>query len=123
MPKFRFFTGPERRTRIRFPIALGAQFMVVGRQEAGTGTTVNISSHGVLIASTPEVSPGTPIGAVIEWPVPVGSVCPLALHVLGTVVRSDEATVAIQFSTYELSAQPKPLDQGRGLPKRRVRSR
>ncbi len=124
MPKFSGFDGPERRTRIRFPITLGARYAVVGREETEvTGRTVNISSHGVLITSTPEVSPGTPIGIVIEWPIRIGSVCPLTLHILGTVVRSDQSLVAVQFSTYELRTQPKPLDQVQGLPKRRVRSR
>jgi hypothetical protein len=124
MPKVSSFDGPERRMRIRFPIALGARYAVVGQQETeGTGETVNISSHGVLITSTPEVSPGTPMGVVIEWPILIGSVCPLALHILGTVVRSDRGHVAVKFSTYELRTQPKPFDRVSALPKRRVRSR
>ena len=50
------FDGPERRSRIRFPIELRARYAVVGRLEtAGTGLTVNISSHGALIRSTHEM--------------------------------------------------------------------
>src|ERR1700674_5356270 len=42
----------ERRRRTRFPIALVARYAVPGRREIeGTGRTVNISSHGVLITS------------------------------------------------------------------------
>lgn len=119
MPTFSAFDGPERRTRIRFPIALGARYGVVGQQATeGAGRTVNISSHGVLITSSPKVSPGTPMGVVIEWPILIGSAGPLALHILGTVVRFDQGLVAVQFSTYELSAQPKPLDRVQGLPRR-----
>jgi hypothetical protein len=118
------FDGPERRSRIRFPIALGAWYAVIGRKEVeGTGRTVNISSHGVLITSAHELSPGTLIGVVIEWPILLGSVRPLALHIHGTVVRSDHGLVALRFSTHELRTQPKPADQVHGLPRWRVGSR
>jgi hypothetical protein len=108
------FDGPERRSRIRFPIELGARYTIVGRPEIeGTGWTVNISSDGALITSTPEVLPGTLIGVVIEWPILLADVCPVALHIHGRVVRSDRGLVAVQFSTHELRAQPKPSDQSR----------
>lgn len=116
------FDGQERRRRIRFPIALGARYAVHEGIE-GTGWTVNLSSHGVLITSSHKVSPGTPIRIVIEWPIPLGSVCPLALHIRGTVVRSDQGLVAVRFSIQELRTQPKPPDQVQGLSEWRVRSR
>jgi PilZ domain len=118
------FDGPERRSRIRFPIELAARYAVVGRQDIeGTGRTLNISSHGALITSAHEVSPGTSIRVVIEWPILLGSVRPLALHTHGTVVRSDHGLVAVRFSTHEFRTQPKPPDQVQDLPKWRVRSR
>ena len=119
------FEGPERRSRIRFPLELGARFTIVGKKAVeGTGRTVNISSDGVLIRSAHEMSPGTSVTAVIEWPVLVGSVCPLALHIIGEVVRSDHGLVAVQFSRHELRAQPKLRNQDLlGLPRERVRSR
>ena len=118
------FDGPERRSRIRFPIELGARYTIVGRQEIEvTGRTVNISSHGVLMTSTPELPPGTLIGVVIEWPILLGSVHPLALHIHGTVVRSDHGLIAVRFSIYELRTRAKPPHQVQGLPKWRVRSR
>jgi len=106
------FGGPERRSRIRFPIELATRYAILGRQEIqGKGRTVNISSHGVLIACAHEVSPGTSIRVVIEWPTLLGNVYPLALHIQGSVVRSDCGLVAVQFSTYELRTQPKPPDR------------
>jgi PilZ domain len=103
------FKGPELRRRTRFPIELGARYAVHGRQEAeGTGRTVNISSQGVLITSAHQVSPGTSIRVVIEWPILIGNVCPLALHIYGRVVRSDRGLIAVRFSTQELRTQPKP---------------
>src|SRR5450631_4326929 len=68
------FDGLERRSRIRFPIALDARYAVVGRQDIkGTGRTMNISSHGVLVTSAREWSPGTPVSVVIEWQILLGS--------------------------------------------------
>jgi hypothetical protein len=94
------FDGPERRRRIRFPIALFARY-VHGRQEIeGAGQTVNISSHGVLMTSPHELSPGTSIRVVIEWP--ILNARSLALHIGGTVIRSDSGLVAVRFSTHEL---------------------
>ena len=97
------FDGPERRSQIRFPIELGARYNVVGREAIkGTGLTVNISSHGALIRSTHEISPNTSIRVVIERPILLGNVRPLALHIRGKVARSDRDLVAVRFSTYEL---------------------
>jgi PilZ domain len=106
------FDGSERRSRIRFPVALDVRYAVVGRQAIeGTGRTVNISSHGVLITSAHKVSPRNPIRVVIEWPILIDNVWPLALHIHGMVVRSDYGLVAVQFSRYELRTQPKPRNQ------------
>ena len=77
----------------------------------GFGCTLNISSHGALITSAREWIPGTPIKVVIEWPILLGSVRRLALHIDGTVVRSDHRLVALRFSTHEWRTQPKPSDQ------------
>ena len=118
------FEGLERRSRIRFPIALDAHYAVVGRQEiVGMGRTMNISSHGVLITSAREWTPGASVSVVIEWPILLGSVRPLALHIQGRVVRSDRGLVAVRFSTHELRTQPKPPDQVQAVAEWRVRSR
>jgi hypothetical protein len=118
------FDGPERRSRIRFPIALSARYQVLWGQEIeGTGRTVNISSYGVLITSAHDAPPGTSISVVINWPILKGNACPLALHTQGTVVRSDHGLVAVRFSTHESRPQPKPLHQVQSFPRGRVRSR
>ena len=100
--RFSDFDGPERRSRIRFPIELGAHYMVDGRNDiSGTGQTMNIGSNGVLITSAHEVSPDTAIRVVIEWPVLLGGVFPIALHIHGRVVRPDHGLVAVQISRHE----------------------
>jgi hypothetical protein len=101
----------ERRGRIRFPFALVARYAVPGGLEIkGTGRTVNISSHGVLITSAHNLSPGTSISVKIEWPVSLGNTRTLALHIRGKVVRSGPGLVAVRFSKYEFRTKPKPPD-------------
>jgi hypothetical protein len=111
------FGGSESRSRIRFPIGLGASYKVDGRNDlSGTGQTVNVSSNGVLIRCPHEMSLDTSIRVVIEWPVLIGDDCPLALHIHGRVVRSEPGLVAVQFWRHELRTQPKPATQGQDNP-------
>src|SRR5258705_5604596 len=107
------FDQPERRNRIRFPIGLDARYKVDARNDlSGTGQTVNISSNGVLITSAHEMSLDTSIRVVIEWPVLLGDVCSVAMHIHGRVVRSGDGLVAVHFNRSELRTQPKPASQG-----------
>jgi hypothetical protein len=113
----------ERRSRIRFSIALSARYAIDGRQEIeGTGQTVNISSCGVLIASAHTLSPGTSIRVVIEWPLLIDNICPLALHAHGRVIRSTYGLVAVQFSTHEFRTRLIQPNQSQGPPAERVRT-
>lgn len=125
MQSLRLGDEPERRLRTRFPIALAARYTIHGRLEKteGTGKTVNISSHGVLMTSAHEVSPGTSISVVIDWPIVIDNSCPLALHILGTVIRCGHGFVSVRFSTRELRTRPKPADRaGRQAVKLRTTS-
>ena len=110
--------------RIRFPIELGARYTIVGRPEIeGTGWTVNISSDGALITSTPEGLPGTLIGVVIEWPILLADVCPVALHIpwKGCAIGPRPRCRAILDS--RIACATKTIRSVQGLPKWRVRSR
>jgi len=50
---------------------------------------------------------GASIRVVVEWPVLMDETCPLALHIRGNVIRSDQDLVAVQFSCHELCTQAK----------------
>ena len=109
------FDGQERRSRSRFPIQLGVRYTVNGQQIIiGTGWTVNVSSGGLLIASTHQVRPGTSINVVVAWPILQGDVCPLTLNIHGRVVRLDPGPgynlIAVKFSTCEWRTQRKPIN-------------
>jgi hypothetical protein len=74
----------ERRSRIRFLIVLKVAY--TGAAIAGAGTTVNVSSQGVLFTDH-QLPCGTVLKLRIDWPIYLNQVCPLILHVAGTVVR------------------------------------
>jgi hypothetical protein len=115
MQSLRRLDVAERRSKTRFPIALVARYAVDGRLEIeGAGRTMNISSHGVLITSVHNLSPGTSISVMMEWPISLSNTCPLALFIHGTVVRSGRGLVAVRFSTYEFRTKPKPPDRVKG---------
>jgi hypothetical protein len=99
--------GAERRSRIRFLIVLKAAYAVPKRPAiAGVGTTVNISSQGVLLTADHEIPCGTVLKLRIDWPVHLNQVRPLSLHVGGTVVRSGQGQVAVLIRKYELRTRP-----------------
>lgn len=79
-----------------------------------TGRTVNISSHGVLITSAFELPPGTLVAVVIAWPILLRGLQQLALHIQGTVVRSNHGLIALKFSIYEFRIQAKPRHKTQG---------
>jgi hypothetical protein len=92
---------PERRKRRRFPLNLNAKYAVIGKDLNGAGTTVNISSEGVLIVSPQILPPGTQIQMMIDWP-NIARFRTITLQIIsGTVIRSKDNQMVVTFSRYE----------------------
>lgn len=111
-----------RRSKRRFPIVLDARWKCPQANlggDRGTGTTIDVSSRGVLIHADRELSTGLRIELSIAWPVLLRNVAPLQLRVRGEIVRVVGRTAAIHFGHYEFRtvAMIRTLDQaseGRG---------
>ena len=73
--------GIERRERIRFPLELRARYRTLERRRplVGRGWVMNMSSGGVLVASSHEISTGTGLELSIEWPFLLDGRVPLQL--------------------------------------------
>lgn len=84
----------ERRGKARYPIRLKVRYSSAAAVNLGIGYTENISSSGLLFRCPDYLSLGTPILLELAWP------GPRRLAARGRVVRSDSASVAIQFSQY-----------------------
>lgn len=91
----------DRRKTQRFPIERDVRFKEFVSGASGTGTTVNISSSGVLFTTDCLVMPGGPVEVSIDWPVKLNAVCPLQLVIQGQIVRTEQGQVAMQMRQYQ----------------------
>src|SRR5579862_7709316 len=98
-PERRHTKMEDRRMSHRFPISMPIKYWFGDR--AGTATTREVSSVGVLI-QTDEILPlGQTIQLLMDWPVPLEASCGLSLAIEGTVARTTPGGAAITISKYE----------------------
>lgn len=96
--------GAERRTSDRFPIEREMRFKMLSKRladEAGAGTTVNMSSGGILFQTEKTLIPGKRLEMAISWPVQLDNRCALKLIARGRVVRSENGRTAVEIQQYE----------------------
>ena len=101
-------TSPDRRTSDRFPIERELRYRVLnkrGAEEAGSGTTVNMSSSGVLFTTEALLLPGKKLEMSISWPAQLDNKCALKFVARGRVVRSEAGMAAIEIQQYEFRTQ------------------
>src|SRR5262249_26434496 len=93
--------GDLRRHR-RYPIALEVQFKSMQSRlpQMGVGTTVNISSGGVLFRCPQPLPTRSSIEMSLTWPFSLSD-CALKLVMRGRVVRSDGQSTAVEVTRYE----------------------
>lgn len=93
----------ERRSAVRYPIVLNARYQTLRKRSrcCGIGRTVNISSHGFLIASEDNIPVGVRLEVYVEWPALLDGAIELLLVATGRVVRARDASFALEFSQHE----------------------
>ena len=115
-PAFAFDTGslgtsgPDHRLLPRYPLELSAEFTLLPKGQAtrhGVGTTLNVSSGGLLLACKDNLPPGAEIEVTIRWPFLVDGARFLKLRITGHIVRSNGMGVAIQTSHSEFRTASK----------------
>lgn len=95
-------TGEERRAHVRYPVKLPLRY--VSRADklvsvSGEGTTVNISSTGMLFRSSIRLDRPDKVIAAVEWPrTPADK--PVILLLQGRVVWMQGPQIAITVSHY-----------------------
>src|ERR1700680_3964711 len=105
------FAGPvvapsphdQRRYR-RDPIRLEVQYKLLRFgmvKRTGSGRTLNISSHGVLLESEPLLPERGEIVLEREWPFLLDGTRQLKFVVRGRIVRSDGKATAVKFRSYD----------------------
>ena len=94
----------DRRDGCRYPIELELSYKLIETsrsQLGGVGRTLNMSSRGSLFYSDRSLPAGAIVELFIRWPVLRQNTCPVTLLIVGSVVRSDDHTVALKTSRYE----------------------
>ncbi|HYO82364.1 MAG TPA: PilZ domain-containing protein [Bryobacteraceae bacterium] len=95
----------DRRTADRFSIARELTYRVTGgrgARHAGTGTTLNISSNGVLFKPETPIPLGQQIELQISWPAQLNKCCALKLVARGRVTRvGEDGATAVEILQYE----------------------
>lgn len=100
----------ERRLSSRLPITEAVRYKtrVAGRQkgveQTGSGTTVNMSSRGVLFTTDCFLAEGSRVELAVNWPVALDGVA-LKLVVLGRVIRAETALAAMSIEEYEFKTR------------------
>ncbi len=106
-PASRPASGVERRAADRFPIEREVRYRILskrtnGEAEEGIGTTVNISSNGVLFTTDQALLPGKRLELSISWPAELDNRCQLKLVARGRVARLEQGRAAVEIQQYEL---------------------
>lgn len=112
----------ERRSEERFPIRMDLSYRLwLQRQSVseGSGTTVDVSSTGVLFTPGLIYPQDSSAELFIKWPVLYDNVLPLGLAVVGLVVRSDHRGTAIRILRYWLKPWKEGLPPERAKPEPR----
>ena len=102
--------GVNRRSQVRYPIHCNLRFTAEvenGVAVAGVGRTLNISSRGMLLHTRSRLKPEGRISAEVDWPAAPGERAPLALLILGRVLRCDGSSVALRIVRHEFVPAPK----------------
>jgi hypothetical protein len=94
----------DRRSDRRYDITLDLRWKLIRRRrvlDAGTGTTLDLSSSGILFETDRQLPAGLNIELFISWPVLLHNVSPLQLVVMGKIVRASGRRTAIRMIQHE----------------------
>jgi hypothetical protein len=97
-------SNTDRRAAIRFPIEREIAYRLLfyhGHKKEGTGTSINISSNGILFTADQHLEPGTNI----EVTVLLDDNRPLLLVAVGRVVRSEAGDAAVRIERHEFRTE------------------
>jgi c-di-GMP-binding flagellar brake protein YcgR len=94
----------ERRASRRYEIPLRLRWKVLRRKrllETGTGTTVDLSSTGILFETDTKLPLDGGVELSIAWPILLDGSLPMQLVVAGRIARVTARKIAITIAQYE----------------------
>jgi hypothetical protein len=78
------------RAKVRYPIRMNLRYSLVRRKQVlktGRGTTINLSSSGILFEAEESLPPGYIVHLAIGWPGKIDERAGLVLHITARTVR------------------------------------
>jgi c-di-GMP-binding flagellar brake protein YcgR len=100
---------PERRGTSRFPVREDVRYRIVHSKTeivSGSGTTLNISSGGILFTTAEKLPVGSRVDLSVNWPARLDGTCRLQFVVAGRVVRAESKRAVVQIDRYEFRTRP-----------------
>jgi len=98
----------DRRHSDRFPIQRDVRYRVLSKRagdDAGEGSTVNMSSAGILFTTPKMLLPGRRMEISVSWPAQLNQKCALRLVARGRIVRYEDGVAAMEIQQYEFRTQ------------------
>ena len=98
----------DRRGATRFPLVRDVRYTIRSRksiEETGLGSTINMSSNGILFSTDRPLSPGMRLEIAISWPAELDGKIPLQLVARGRVARSTTGAAALEIQQCEFRTQ------------------
>ena len=98
----------DRRHSDRFPIQREVRYRVLSKrtgEDAGEGSTVNMSSAGILFTTPKVLLPGRRLEISVSWPAQLNQKCKLKLVARGRIVRYEDGIAAMEIQQYEFRTQ------------------
>ena len=115
----------DRRVDRRYELKLELRWRLIRRQrllDSGSGTSVDLSSGGILFDAGRPVPLGLNVDLSIFWPVLLHNTAPLQLIVSGRVMRASGNCAAIQMMQHEFRTIAQPAEQRSGASPRAGRT-
>ena len=111
----------DRRFDRRYEMALEVRWKLVRRRkvlDSGTGTTVDLSSGGILFDAGRPLPVGLNVELSISWPALLHKVAPMQLVVSGRIVRAIGTLTGIHMVQHEFRTVGAPAAAQKGAPMR-----
>ena len=96
--------GADRRNNSRFPCRMPISWRTLEqplKTGEGTSETLNISSKGILFATSEQFELGQLLQVSLDWPARLGNEVPLKLVAEGRVLRNSQGKAAMSIERYE----------------------
>lgn len=101
---YREAIGGDRRQDRRYRIQLDCRWKLIRRRkllDVGVGTTIDLSSGGILFDAQRELPPGLNVELSVSWPVLLHNVAPLNLVITGKIIRVSGNRIAVRMKQHE----------------------